>query len=283
MGDRSRGPGHVARRTSVRITGDAVFKSGYADLDAEAEKARALYEISLQSSFIAPRVLGVSSADATISFEFLPGLVSIREMYLATCRGDMATEAVTESFTAAGEVLARIHAGLQLSHTVEWRPSIDFEADLRRESCLDALQVSEIAMPVILHGDYGFANTFASGNDPSKLVILDSSPNGFTTFSPIERGPRGIDVANMIACIQGLVPVRSYPFLDWSRARNLAEAFLGGYESVGHCRLPRKSLYSMARATARTYLRYRYRWTMQRELAYWVFFWSRKRDLLHHD
>ena len=262
---------------------DAVIKGGFADFHVELEKAQALQRLSRDQSFVVPRVLEASQADSSISFEYLPGLVPIRNKYLEACRGAIPLEPVEKLFAATGDALSRIHIGLRLAKEVDWRPSQAFEFELRAERCLNDLHIPEIAMPVVLHGDYGFANVFLMNEDDPRLVILDPSPNGFTTFAANERGPRGIDLANMVACIQGLVPLRYYPFLNWASAARLLDAFLSGYERAADCRLPRKPLIAIARATARTYLRYRCRWNWQRESARRIFFWSRKRELLHRE
>lgn len=267
--------------TKVTIDAGVVIKSGYADHQTEVEKAQALQRISSRNAFLAPRVLGSSKANASISFEYLPDLESIRTRYIDACRGAIPVAPVESLFVLAGASLARIHAELRLAKVVEWHPSRGFESNLRVEGCFGGLILPEIASPAVLHGDYGFANVFVTGSHEPRLVILDPSPNGFTTFLPNESGPRGIDIANMLACIQGLVPLRVYAFLNWSTAARLAEAFLRGYEDGAGCHLPRKPLYAIARATARTYLQYRCRWNWQMMSANRIFFWSRKRELLH--
>lgn len=269
------------RSTSVRRVGSEVVKAGYEDLPMELEKCRALHNISVQNGFVSPKVVSSSPGEASISFEYLPGLSSIREAYLGACRGRIEAGSTRDLFRRVGLVLQQIHSKLRLSTVVEWRASAEFESELRREKAWNNDFMNRMPA-VVLHGDYGFANVFSREGE-TDLVVLDPSPNGFTTFFPNEVGPGLVDVANMLACIQGLVSPLKYPLIDWRIADSLAEAFLRGYEEASALQLPRPLTFAFARATARTYLNYRSAASWQRLLAQFLFFLPLKSRLLYRD
>ena len=271
------------RQTRVTRIGDVIVKSGYTDVAVELEKAEALRRLAERQSFVVPRVIDASLEHGVIRFEYLPGLQSIRELYLAACRSRLRAAVAEEAFREAGRALACIHAELKLDGTATWQAPAALIEALRREGESTQLLSACGTEPVTLHGDYGFANVFVTGDDSRRIVVLDPSANGFTTFASNERGPRFVDLGNMVSCLQGLVPVRHYPSMDWSRAASLVESFLTGYESGARLRVPRAEICSMGRATASVYLEYRCRSKIERALARRLFYIASKGRLLHHE
>jgi hypothetical protein len=127
-----------------------------------------------------------------------------------------------------------------------------------------------------LHCDYGFSNVNYKSDHTFELVVLDSSPNKFVTFKTGVIGPIYIDIGNMIACIEGLVPLLNYPFMNWQLLPEIREYFLDGYRSNSKNVISSDWINRFSYATAKCYLLKKYPGKLLHKLALQILFNSYK-------
>jgi hypothetical protein len=210
----------------VTVSDGIVRKTYAANVHAEFEKARKLWEISQSAGFVAPQPLALDADRSAIDYEFIEGMVSLREPYLAHARASGDGQLASRIFREAGRVLAEIHSQLVLQTQTPWRPSPTFSAALAKLGLTELPGLFESC----LHGDYGFSNVHYLPARDNRIAIIDCSSDNFTNFASDTIGPSYLDLAHMTACIDGLVPIHNHIFLNWKRAYELKEEFLGAYE-----------------------------------------------------
>lgn len=237
-----------------RIDGDSFIKCGVQQPLLESEKSAALYRVALASGFLAAEVLGHDSRAGTVTFKVIPGLRSIRTIYLSYMTDRYPRPPMLDVIRDAGRSLAQIHAGLTLRSTASWKPSPCFAAAFSSVHGQPAEASLDAGPQAVLHGDYGFSNVNVVDQPAGMTIaVIDASANGFVTLRSDLRGPVYIDVGNFVSCIEGLVPLRHYPRMHWGRLPIVREAFLSGYESAG-TRIDRRLLASTVYATAACYI-----------------------------
>jgi hypothetical protein len=219
------------------IVSDGVVRKTYAaNVRAEFEKAHRMWEISQSAQFVAPKPLALDADRGAITYEFIDGMVSLREAYLAHARTSGDGKLASAIFRDAGRVLAEIHSRLVLQERTPWRPSSAFTAAMAKLG-LDELP----ALPESwLHGDYGFSNVHYLPAQGNRIAIIDCSSDNFTNFASDTIGPSYLDLSHMTACIDGLVPIHNHLFLNWKRAYELKEEFLSAYEQRRGVRIDRE-------------------------------------------
>ena len=256
---------HLFTRKSGRprkAIDDGVFvKQGMPNLEVEVEKSNSLFKASLVGSFRAPSVLQHNTAEQSISLEYLHGIQSIRSVYLNYMCAARPSDEDFQFLVRTGTVLAELHETLLLQESVDWAPSELFKRAFRKQTHRD-LEVIIDSMPwSIAHCDYGFSNihfTQEAGGD-RELVIIDPSSNGFVTTETNLRAPVYVDLANLISCISGLVPIRNYRLIHWGRLDFLIQSIIRAYSRRSNLEINTDLLDGMVFATARCYFFTAYR------------------------
>lgn len=265
-----------ARR--YRVSEGVFYKTGLPDPKGEFDKAVWLHELSMSGAFVAPRPLAWDEKTGTLETEYLEDLVPIRESYLEYLQASCPPQEGLRRFRDAGKALAVIHRGRPPRGTFRWLADPDFCSDYERWTG-SSLSVDLAGVPLVpLHCDYGFSNVcVVSGNriKAGAVSIIDPSANGFVTFQSCLIGPPHVDVANFMACIEGLVPIRRYLRAKWSRLPDLRAAFLEGYLQGGYP-VDGKVLRGMTFATASAYFRRKFGSGVKKKLALLMLFNSWK-------
>lgn len=259
-----------------RISDGVFHKTGLADPRGEFEKAEWLHELSMMEGFVAPRPLIWDEATGSLGSEYLKDLMAIRVHYLRYLQARIPKPETLELFREAGRVLAAIHRGTPPKSAVRWMASPEFRRDYEQwtGSSLDN-DLSDVPL-VPLHCDYGFSNVcVVRRQEGSILAVIDPSANGFVTFHSNLTAPPHVDVANFVACIEGLVPIRCYLRAKWARLPDLRSAFLDGYMKEA-CPLDSKVLSGMVFATASSYFRRKFGSELKKKLALLMLFNSWK-------
>lgn len=246
----------MKRRSGAHVSlveGRVIKRYSPESVRLEYKRACALWECSVDRGFVTPRPLAVREEDSEIEYEFLPGLVSIRETYAQLLgAGDFDGEAV-HCIREVGKVLAHIHQYLNVSPAVAWEMPSAFAKGLKEIGVEQPSTFLANSPHALVHGDYGFSNLYIRRTPELQLVVLDASPNQFTTFAPNERGSIYLDVGHFTACLDGLVPFQLYPWLHWSRLMRVKELFWSAYEQAAGLSLDRKSIACVAYANAYSY------------------------------
>lgn len=245
-------------RDKVEIFRNKVVKTYVADHIAEYEKALGLHELLQTRGVRYPKPL--SYDNNSVEYEKLENIHSIREVYLSyMTSGKNADETIT-LFQKAGEILGFIHTNFRLEEPVRWTPNENFSKAMLCVNT-DEASIGEDNLPyAFLHCDYGFSNVFYNGSRSDvNLVVLDSSPNGFSTFNTALYGPVYIDICNMMTCIEGLIPVRLYPGIKWHRLAEIKRAFLEGYGRESTAPVSSDWINRFTYAIARCYFQKKYK------------------------
>jgi hypothetical protein len=240
----------------IRIEHGFVIKTYPTAAQEEFEKAQALWALSAAGAFHTPRPLSLDAKSQQLTFEYLRGLRPITMDYVAFLREQSSESIVLERFRLVGCALAAIHNDLAMTHTLKWTPQAPFITELRRNHVLPVLQEGEFRP--VLHCDYGFSNIFFTSHSEVP-VILDASPNGYTTFSTACRGPAYIDVAHFLACIYCLWWKAKTRRPGVTQLDRLANAYVTGYQEGSGQVLSHRLLTGTSRAIGRSYLKSRFR------------------------
>jgi len=238
---------------SASLTGRVVKR--YRDgVTRELAKASDLVAIGTRHGFLAPAVLEFDESNRTITYQWIEGLTPLRDLYLAymsgTDRGDRCQVAVR----IAGSTLAVLHRELNRAGAVEWTPPVPFAREaLHALGPQWRVRLGE-SPQVALHCDYGFGNVHLAADATPRIALLDPSPNYYLTFDPLTVGSAYLDLATLLACLWGLVPLREYLRLNRSRVGVLVGALREGYERAAGWRLDRELLDGVTSAVVATYL-----------------------------
>ena len=227
--------------------------------EEEVEKFTKFHQISLMSIFRAPQVISHDKINNTIHFEYIENLTSIRNAYILFLKqgNPEKREKILSIFRDCGKALAQIHQKLSLSTNHAWKLEKKYRNIFRL--FLTTEEISELGNTpqAFLHSDFGFSNILLQKNSDT-LVIIDCSPNSHTTF--FCYGSVYIDLANFLACLDGLVRVslKQYCCFHWSHRWLLKEAFLEGYQKQSSQTLNYTLLTKITKATAMCYFRKKY-------------------------
>lgn len=149
-----------------------------------------------------------------------------------------------------------------------------------RELGVNDLSRALTGMPyAFLHGDFGFSNVHRIGETGSQIAVIDCSCDNYTTFASDTYAPVYVDVAHMVACMEGLFPLSNYPFVSWDRASEIKEAFLAAYEQSSGVSLERKWVSRFAYASVASKFHKEMRSRLLRKLAVWIVFNEFKNNL----
>lgn len=238
------------------MTATPSFRKRYErDVLIEAEKASRIHELGKRFGFISPRVLRVDLANQVIVYERIDDLVTLQKHYIQSLRSRSASGDISGIFGEAGRILGILHRELTLSARHVWQPSPEWLT--QRAPILRRMRSGPSAW---LHCDYGFGNVFTcSPRATGQLVVLDSSPNLFLTTQAASFGPVYVDLASMTSCLQGLVPMKLFPFLNWGRERPLRESFIREYARASSHTIDLEILEQVTMAVAETYCRHRWK------------------------
>lgn len=219
-------------KSSGRIEhrGNYYLKQFYGDFSVEKDKYISLYELCKNSNFIFPKPIETDDVNRTIKFESLSNIESIRNAYLASMKAENVDPWQINKFHQIGIALAEIHKGLNLKTFSKWVPSRTFYNAVQRRISHDFEKLLDSETQSYLHGDFGFSNIFFKKDDNINPIILDPSFDGYTIFSTNAIGPVYLDLAHFVACLDGLVPLRHYPYMHWRRLTYIKDIFIAGYE-----------------------------------------------------
>jgi hypothetical protein len=245
-------------RTPVRILEQTVEKVVTGDVQALADKYRDLRQIGQKAGFVVPAVQHVRGDGNTLVFERIHHMRSIRDWYLESMGDPSLLEITAGLFHRVGAILAAIHAG-EYSHEGEtWSPPVRFSSAVA-EYMEGA--VGEEGDAVELHGDFGFANVFTCGQEPSgchRLVVIDPCADGYSTFNDWCRGPRYVDLGKMLLSLEGKVSLRHQGRLRPTVIRALQQSFIRGYGDHAGVPVDPAMSYAYAYGAGACYFRYRF-------------------------
>lgn len=211
-----------------------VFRKCYDhDFEMESEKAMALYEASRSSTFLSPRPKHINADKRTIDYEMIPDLRPIRDFYLKYLLGKSVDESIVQLFYGGGVALAELHDRLTLHRRTHWKPAESFSEGMEKARKINHEEFLDSTPMAFLHGDYGFSNLcYIRDGKRHTIVIIDASPDNYSVFDCTAYGSVYLDIAHFISCLDGLIPIKYYPFANWKRIGALKEAFISGYEAT---------------------------------------------------
>ena len=252
---------------------DAFIKSGIRNLDIEIEKSKSLHSASKTGSFLAPNVIAHDSNTNTITFEYFEQLRSIRSVYLNYMKSKHPNDEDFDLLVKIGVVLAEIHEELNIKNSIKWVPSKLFRRAFKNKTGLDIDQELMSVPWSTAHCDFGFSNIrfIETPIGTKDLVIIDPSVNGFVTTNTNLHAPVYVDLANLLSCICGLVPIRNYRSMYWGRVPNLISSIISSYNERSSHSINEPVLNGMVFATAKCYFNSKYRFPFS-SLALWLLF-----------
>lgn len=221
----------------VEIHDDFVIKKFIrknVDFEAEYEKAKMFFNACSQSGIIAPKVLEADFKQKTISYSRIKNFRTVEDHYIDTLTGKADLETTLALQVLAGKGLAAIHRNMKLQTTSTWSASKVVECEmLKISNCKPESFLSETPQ-AIQHGDFGFANLGYRYKTDSKtldLILFDPSANNYITQKPNEYCSIYVDLGVYFSDINGRVPVKYYPFMNWSHLPLIKASFIKGYQT----------------------------------------------------
>jgi Phosphotransferase enzyme family len=215
-----------------------------------ATKYKEIHQLSREFSFSAPHVIDVKSD--RIILERLKDITPIRDFYI--CHQ---SNSIDHLLWKAGDVLARLHAGLRKDLTTPWEPTDLFNhyAQIYLGYTLDIKKLPH----GVLHCDYSFANLFVQPDEAKRIAVIDPCANFGSTFTDWSIGPIYVDLGKMLSCLEGQVPAR-YQLQRPPRKRidAMQRAFLDGYEEAAGLKLDMPTAHAFAYAAGCVQFRRRY-------------------------
>jgi len=233
----------------IEYKGNYYLKQFYGNFPVEKDKYISFYELSKNSNFIFPKPIEIDDVNKTIKLKSISNIESIRNAYFATMKAKNIDPWQIKKFHQVGISLAEIHKGLSLKSSSTWVPSKIFYNALKDRISYDFKKKLDPVTKAHLHGDFSFSNIFFKKGDNNNPVILDPSFDGYTIFSTNAIGPVYIDIAHFVACLDGLVPLRHYPYMQWRRLAHIKDIFISGYEKGSGLALNRELISWLAFAT----------------------------------
>ncbi|MCA9182091.1 MAG: hypothetical protein KDA51_11580 [Planctomycetales bacterium] len=254
----------------LRLESGKVIKHFSKDLLLEALKHRRLAQIGAEHGFRMPKLIAQDVERSTLTYEFIDELTSSRQHFLDyTLRGPDATrDAVQEAlFTQIGQTLAVIHRRLDIQPVAVWRAPPVFDRVVRAFTGNDTAALLEHTPQAELHGDFGFSNVCHTLPEPLRLIMIDPSPNSYSSFACNERASVYLDIGKFSLCLRGLVPRNSYLRMRRPRAAKLRELFLQGYADESRVAIEMNVLEVVERALLTCKIRHEMRSALARTAA----------------
>ncbi len=246
-------------KQDVRLEAGKVIKVFNKDLELEARKHQQLAQLARLHGFCVPELLAQDDPIGTLAYEYIAQLNSCREQYLdyATRGPDSRRDAWQEAlFAKIGRVLAIIHRELNLEPQASWQAPPTFDRVVRELAGTDSRELLAQSPQATLHGDFGFSNVCTTQQEPQRLVVIDPSPNFYSSFVCNERASVYLDIGKFSVCLRGLVPRRDFFRLRRSRMEKLSQLFLGGYAQEAGWEIDTTILGIVERAHVACKLRY---------------------------
>lgn len=196
-------------------------------LDAELAKAQLLHDISKEAAFLAPAVVGVDPVASTVDYERLD---CSRNLLAAVAEPDRRRHTLRSLLRRAGRALALIHGSDAPPGSMTGLRAPLFEVALGRRSPAGSTSPTPENRPVLQHGDFGFTNLFVTDDD--RLIVIDPSPNGYTSLHPLNLDVAELDLAVLLSHLIGR-SARPRALVRSARyGGELVDAVLDGYRDV---------------------------------------------------
>lgn len=242
------------------LSGHRIFVKSYPNnTKAEFLRGEALYDAARSTKlFIAPRPLSLIEDQKIILWEYLEGLIEVREYLTGHLRADPADVGNRRLFfNKIGQVLAAVHEGLTGAISCEkWSPIIPRSGEGVLDRYVEQQLLASPHRP--LHWDYACGNLFVKGGGSAgaEIVVLDAMANHYVLQQrgPGVESPVYVDIGQFIFSIYGH-PVFSEAIS--SEADIYVSAFLEGYRAGSGIELDRAVAFACAGEIARLYQVYR--------------------------
>lgn len=237
----------------VRFHRDEVHKGPIpGDLEGAADKVRQFHEVGEATGFIAPKLLGIDTGTRVIRLERLQLGCSLADMV----RSDATQDQLLKLMGRAGRVLGELHARVQNRYDLVPAPD-DVLQRLRPD---DRRQLFEDGSddPVVSHGDFGTGNIFLSRCDgDARVIIIDSFPNGYSSFHPAVAESRYIDLGLMDSCLMGRGSIRYFVSVRPADLVHMRAAFIDGYQRAAGVIVSSRLMRATASAILASYFHHR--------------------------
>ncbi len=239
----------ATRKISVEESAGAFAATYDGDASVHFEKSRQLARIGESTNlFTAPRPIAISDSKDRIEWQFLPGLLPIRDALLR-----MTVEQQIDASQRIGATLAVIHRDLDLAGDVfSPRRIVSSMKDLvlqeRVATELDKAPVSNV------HGDYACANLFL--DQGNRIVTLDPEPNIYL-FERADPSIRASAYLEISLLIQSLASRPDFVRSLRGGIDRICEACLDGYDLHATWRLDRRVVFALAAEIMLIYRSYR--------------------------
>ncbi len=204
------------------------------DFDAEYEKAKMFFDACEQSGIIAPKVLDADFKQKSISYSRIKNFQTVEDHYIKALTGKADLETTLALQVLAGKGLAAIHRNMKLQTTSHWSASDVVDGALSKLANCTADSFLSATPQAIQHGDFGFANLgyrYETDSKMPKLILFDPSANNYITQMPNEYCSIYVDLGVYFSDINGRVPVKYYPFMNWSYLPLIKASFVEGYQA----------------------------------------------------
>jgi len=263
----------VAGHEDVRIFDTHVEKIYTSNFDLEVEKSINLHKVSVNNNFISPKVLSYDKQQKTIRFERLNNFIPVKTLYInSLLQNDNSNLSI---FFEAGKALASIHSELMLSSRFDWfarkkmnKKSIN-KFGVNIKTLLDGTPLA------FHHCDFGFSNIHFS-TDINKIVIIDPSPNLYSSISVNDYGSIYVDIGVFISNLSGRISPKYYIKANWKISKKTKDCFYEGYEHKSEIKLDRNLAEKMGYLLSYSnYARYN---AIRREVAMWLQYNSLKNN-----
>lgn len=264
-------------KQNKRLSGEGIdFLDGYVEkffksnIKMEFEKAKKIYNLSIDNDFICPEPIECNYQKNIIKYKYIANTIPIRNSYLKFMKSSLNETNSLEHFYSVGEALGAIHNELKLTKFGTWKPDKDFMKSISYfgSGYIDKLSQSKLAF---IHCDYSFGNVHVQ-DISNNITIYDPCFNSFVTKNSALLAPVYIDLGNFICNLNGLLPLHDHIGIKWKKLNILKDTFISGYENKIGCVIDRGLLDVITYATARSYFSYTYRNRVFQNLAMQILF-----------
>lgn len=256
---------------NVTILGSVVSKQYVVGVELEYEKALALWETSSECGFIAPRPRCLDVNKKTVLYDYIDNFRSIRTAYIEAMTSAVSQPDALAIIRSAGKTLGKIHQRMMLQSGCRWTPTEQFITALRFCKQQDLTSFLKRSPCAHMHCDFGFSNVgYRTVNGEKKIVVLDASPNHFTTFHTNCFGTIYLDIGNFLGCIDGRVRLYHYPKIRWHHLPFVKESFIVGYEESSGIEIDRQWANMFAYCSVYCYFSRKFPWAVSHKLAMWL-------------
>ena len=206
-------------------------------------------------------MLSVDFKQKTILYSRIKNYQTIEDHYIKAMIGSADLETTLELQFLAGKGLAAIHKNMSLETTNVWSATSIIKSEMFTITKCTPENFLSGTPRALQHGDYGLGNLgfcYENNSNIPRLIIFDPSPNFYITQKPNEYCSIYVDIGVYFSDLNGRVPAKFYPKINWSHLPLLKANFINAYQTESRIELDTYNAEVMGYCAAAAYFVRRY-------------------------